>query len=142
MNRTTSRITRVAAALLLATSFAAVAHADLLQWQPGARPRTAPAPRRHITYEVAGIYGGSFSGSITIDGTPYPVSPGTSVYRVGVGRVPLSQLPIGSRIYAVGQGVRGQGPIRSLVARPAEDAPSTTEDMSRFVRVADPNRPN
>ena len=124
------------AALLLVTA-AVAAQAGDLPWQKHTRvERVRPA-----TFSTVGTYTGVLDGQVLIDGVTFRIRPGTQAYLIGVGPIPMSSVPIGSRVQAVGIGALESGTIRGLMVRPAEESNAAGRDMSRYTRVRDESAP-
>ena len=110
-------------ALLLVTSsvlaVAAVAAADPLPfWK--VPPRPARTPRAPVpSFAATGVYGGFIGNQVTIDGVNYTLRQKTQPYMVGTGLVSMSDVPIGSHVYATVVGSEQSGVIWGLIVRPA-----------------------
>lgn len=110
-------------ALLLVTSsllaVAAVATADPLPfWK--VPPRPARVPRTPVpSFNATGVYGGFVGNQVTIDGVNYTLRQKTQPYLIGTGLVSMSDVPIGSSVFATVVGSDQSGVIWGLIVRPA-----------------------
>ena len=114
---------------LLTLTVAASAQADLRSWN-----KPAPVRHRPPTFDVSGVYTGTLYRQVVIDGMTYTLANSPVVYKVGVGRIELSELPIGSRVFASGQAVGSTGLVDLLIARPEEARAATSLEPSGAVR--------
>ncbi len=124
------------ALLTLAAAAVAPAHAQ------DARVRSwTPAGASSPTFAYSGAYSGSIGSQVNIGEYGFWISPKTTVYQIGSGLVPLSQLPIGTVVYATGTDKGGLRTVMVLIARPSAEGSAAPSDAAANVKERDPKAP-
>jgi len=128
MSRLFARVVHATALSLLVLVTATAVRAEEA-W----RPRQAPVRRATPSFDVSGVYGGVLSGRLVIDNLAYPLGSAVQVYQLGVGKVGLSDLAIGSRVFASGLRIGDTGSVLMVIARPANErnTPSTPVEVKK-----------
>jgi hypothetical protein len=132
MNNASSSKLRGLGLALLTLAVATAAHADLTS-----RARSAPGRNRPADFTVSGVVSGVLNGQVIIDGVAYPVGESPQVFQIGAGMIKLSELPIGSRVYATGATVGQSGLLRMLIVRPADEKADASAPTAKIL-VRDP----
>lgn len=112
-----TRLHRAAVLAFVALALGTSAHA-----QEEARARRSDAPLRPSTFQVSGTYGGTLGMQVLISSAEYRLSETTQVYQLGVGIVPIGNLPIGALVFGTGPGAGNTGTITTLIARAPGEA--------------------
>lgn len=139
MNRASKFVLPVFTLALL--SLAVAASADPFDMLRGpARPQRTPRVQPP-GFNATGIYGGVIGDQVSIDGVTYTLRQKTQPYLIGTGLVSMSDIPIGSRVYATVLGTSQSGVIWGLIVRPADEDRKARADMTGYARVHDENAP-
>lgn len=131
MNRTQKLILAAASLMLAGTTLAAHAF-PIRAWSPPPQ-RVRRQPVQSFTF--AGRFNGVFDGQVSIDGRGFTIKPNLQAYVVGSGLVPMSWVPIGSRVTVSGRGTADAGTIVSITVRPADEEKADGTDMAPFVHL-------
>lgn len=132
MTRTSKLALRFAALAMLVIAPAALAEPPSL-FNLHARPPRSQRPQRvqQPGFQTMGVYGGQIGDQVLIDGTPYLLRQKTQPYLVGRGLISMSEIPIGSSVFATIVGTPQSGVVWQLIVRPADEDRGKREDMTR-----------
>ncbi len=138
MTRTSKFVLQLATLSLL--TIAVAASADPLNLGRGpARPQRAP--RVPVpSFAATGVYGGYVGDQVNIDGATYTLRQKTQPYLIGRGLISMSEIPIGSRVYATVVGSETSGVIWGLIVRPADEE-RQPRDMTGQARLRPESAP-
>jgi hypothetical protein len=103
MNKQTIRIILLSAAL-----------AALTVGVTGAKPKSKGIPAKSVPFAVTGVYSGSLSGEIVMNGQSVFINDKTSIQKVGVGPVEPGESVSNSAVYVSGV-MKGKKAIATMV---------------------------